>query len=694
MSTASFWWPLLLFLLPLTSLAGPPYTASLPASAIAQIPSCAQDCVKNFIDDDFSKLRCPSPVDLDCLCTAESASGYTLGERAVYCLETVPDCINQSKSEALEIEVNLICGNTPNAKSATHRMIMTTLIITPDLSSSTTSYAISTIRTSQSSKPAGNVPPLPSSSFPIISSTGPSSTITPLPTSPVTETTKPALTRSYIAGIAAGGVVGIAIALGLFFIYCRPRKSKNRLSDSSFGNDKIVDSRPVTPRNFLSGNEDPEQTRGISTRSGPIKTVTPEQAQRLTGFTGVEQRHNLMTPNRKTASGTTLVRRSLYPDGNGLGEGSETRERLLFDDTPPSAASDGTTSQLLPDKPNLYSLFPPPLRVQTSRSSVSPNGGSFAGEAGISQRGQPLAKPSPRLGRCHDTSSTPVQLWVSPMHASTSDPFIDSSSGPRAITYGDQRREPLRLKTPSSNRPHPKILTYEQQRQFSPDLPKPVPARHSSSARGLNRQKTAYNSPDLNHDKGRHSSQPLVYQPSLARRDGRRTMKGNGSAASVIRESSASDTVFEEDTDDEERPPLPTFHPALPRFKSSDEIAHPVYPNSAATRSFSRRLPPKSPTPQPTRRNQPQPQPPPLTTRGFPAGAGNRTEKALPAVPVLPDTPTTPRFGQRQEKIPISPRNNTRAIKEVRKTAKWQILVSPGLDGIENSSILRLQGDS
>ena len=723
---AAFVWSFLYFLLPLSSLAGPLYTASLP-SAIAPIPTCAQTCVGDFLSQEFSRSSCSSHGDLECFCTNDSASGLTLGEKAYLCLETEPGCVDQGKDEKLaKLAVYLICQNFPDARPMTHSTLTTTVVTltttvvlienpsgltsttvvsrsmptsssrvasprypTPSVRSHTIHKPTSTTKTILSSTQVPRTPTLPSSgvsgTYSVTDtssasvSTASSSIAAAAPTAPG----KPTLAKSQIAGIVVGGVAGVAIALGLLFFICchRRRRSNKRLSDLSFGNDKIVESHPDSLRTTPIGNENRERVEDIPSRLVPTKTATPEQGRSTTDFSRDQRPFDFVTPERNNATETTLVRGSLHSDEIGLALGSA---RLVTDETPPSAASYRTHSQLLPDKPS-YSLFPLPLRVQTPRSPVSPASGPLLGEAGIGRIGpKPLSRPSPRLEHSPATSPIEVQHAFSTMHASTSDPFIDSYSGPRALTYGVPRRGPLRLETPSSSRPDPEILSHGQWTQSLDDLRQPVPSRHSSSARELNLQKAAHVPFSTNDYKDRHAVQPPMHRPSHRRRQGPRRMGSNRSRPSVTRDSSEADTIFEDTEDDEEvRPPMPPSYPLLPSFQSPGEIANSPIRGSAASQPLLRRPSPTSPTPQSSRRNQTQPIP--LSAQNLSESRRNTATKPLPKVPEysVPPGISTVR-GPHENLSSSSPRNNMRAVDDVRTTAKWQILHGPGLHGIEN----------
>lgn len=68
--------------------------------------------------------------------------------------------------------------------------------------------------------------------------------------------------------------------------------------------------------------------------------------------------------------------------------------------------------------------------------------------------------------------------------------------------------------------------------------------------------------------------------------------------------------------------------------------------------------------------------------------------KALSKVPELPDTPMIPTVQKRHKPSPAISSNAERAMDGFRHTAKWQILVAPGLNAIDNAGKPPSQGGS
>lgn len=78
-------WPSLLLLLALIiQTAATNYT--LTSELTNFVPPCAQDCFKSFLDINFPSTPCSTTPTLDCLCSHNTTSGYTVGEGAVQCI--------------------------------------------------------------------------------------------------------------------------------------------------------------------------------------------------------------------------------------------------------------------------------------------------------------------------------------------------------------------------------------------------------------------------------------------------------------------------------------------------------------------------------------------------------------------------------------------------------------------------------
>lgn len=709
MSMVYFVWPLLYFLFPRPSLAGPLYTASLHTSVLTKIPRCAQSCVKNFVARSFSSSDCGPQHTLDCLCKSDSTSGITLGEGAYTCVGS--DCSTEGLDEETLFWTYHICQSIPDAKPMTHDVLTATQTLTTHLSTpkisptgcertrSPSSIRISKTQRSTSSATSccasistSTVSKIPSSTPSSKMSTLPSNTATasaPSSTASITAAvTKPALAKSQIAGIAIGGVVCIAGAIGLLIlVFCIRRRRSNRrpLSGSSFGNDKILGSNLGSPGFLSPRNQGSEQAQ--YTPLLPVPTRDPGSVlgqTQQTAFPRVEQQNGFVTPERKRTGENIYGRRGLHPDEIGIALGSRSRERLVIDEAPTSDASHRRSSKLLPNQSN-YSLYPSSSRPQNPRSPVSPINSPLLGEAGIGQKGPtPFRAASPRLGSPPDTNQRLPQRGFSPMHASASDPFLDRQHpGPQTLTHTSPRRQPLRINISSSDRPPPELMKQGQWTQSLDDIQKPVPARHSSSARGFKRQKTAFASISPNDYAGRSLFQPSADRPSHVKQKGPRTKGITRPRPAPPRYSSASETNFEDTDGEEEIPPMPTSHHFLSPIQSSSDVTPSEVRGSVPSQQIGPRPTPTSPTPNRARRDELLASP--RRRQSLSGSKGMQTRKPLPELPELPDTPVIATVQGPREKPRAISINNRRAAGDVRNTAKWQILVEPGLTGIDRS---------
>jgi len=50
------------------------------------IPACAQVCFVSFLENNFPTTSCTTTPTLDCLCSSNSISGFTIGEGAIQCI--------------------------------------------------------------------------------------------------------------------------------------------------------------------------------------------------------------------------------------------------------------------------------------------------------------------------------------------------------------------------------------------------------------------------------------------------------------------------------------------------------------------------------------------------------------------------------------------------------------------------------
>ncbi len=79
-------WPRLLFLLIVYALHASAATVTLTPELTNFVPACAQECFKSFIVTNLPSSPCSNTPTLDCLCSHNTTTGYTIGEGAVQCI--------------------------------------------------------------------------------------------------------------------------------------------------------------------------------------------------------------------------------------------------------------------------------------------------------------------------------------------------------------------------------------------------------------------------------------------------------------------------------------------------------------------------------------------------------------------------------------------------------------------------------
>ena len=256
-----------------------------------------------------------------------------------------------------------------------------------------------------------------------------------------------------------------------------------------------------------------------------------------------------------------------------------------------------------------------------------------------------------------DTSQSHLQPG-SIRQRSLSDPFYDDfnrSPPPNVNLYvqGSRPRSPSSPRPIPSNRPGAWIAPTDVVR-------KPVPPMQSPSAKGLRPAPSRTQQPSLPRP---YPPPPPIEQHYLAaiershsRKDPRR--KQSTSSSKFTRFSNGSETSFE-DADEDEAPAARKFlspvaeSPAL-RSPPRSGITYPSIPISAT----------ESPT-----RNPP------------------REAPARPELPTRADSLLAKRLGEQKAREIAGRLHGTHAgvHEDARKTAKWKILVSPGLNNPESS---------
>ncbi|KAH6683250.1 hypothetical protein B0J14DRAFT_142650 [Halenospora varia] len=332
------------------------------------VPKCAQDCFISFLDTNFPTSICSSTPTLECLCSHQSKSGYTVGEGAVSCIVqegNIGFCKGSDAASEVVFDAYSMCKGQPNALSNTHATIVATLvaqstkpsvfIVEPQTTSSsflaspTSTFITSTVpaRTSTSST---SVIPTTTTSIPTAQKT----TQTPNAPAPL-ETSSPGLNKSQVIGISVATVGGAALAFGLIILFACLKRRKYRSHRDS-------DELPfqLDPTTY---GQPPKRSRFSLARKstfGPGGTSNGV-ARKLKNPPPVPPRLDTMSPN--------MFSRSSIREENiiGLAVSPERGNQMQ------QAARAQRQSRLLPPKPTLKLQMPPkPVAQNFSQSAPAP----------------------------------------------------------------------------------------------------------------------------------------------------------------------------------------------------------------------------------------------------------------------------------------------------------------------------------
>ncbi|MCJ1450584.1 hypothetical protein MMC28_000917 [Mycoblastus sanguinarius] len=445
---------------------------------------------------------------------------------------------------------------------------------------------------------------------------------------------KPILTKPQIAGVVVAAIGAAALAFGFCFLifYFRRRRRSRRRSGSSFGGDKIMDSEETTPDMAVIAARD--------FAHGP-------QATTITAAAASTRRLSLSTPAHTGGDGWSQWSRNTHLEAIGLAVGPEVTGSAVEDRSPitPSTRSYRTTSQLLPDKPT-YSLFPPPLRG-SNRSSPAAQSLKPPIYFTPGQRISPATRSAPRSPTSMDTSQKSLQSTPGARDPD-SDPFVDSSSRSPLNVYPCVQTS--RPRSSHSTRPDRDKFRSVSMMRPTDVVRKPLPAHQSPSARGLRPASSRTQQPNLPRP---YLPPPPIEQHYLEAMDYSHKRRKSNSRRPLTHFSSGSETSFEDADDDESLDPRSALSPVAesPAIKSprQGQVMYPRIPVSAA----------ESPTRRPNNRE----------------------------LPTRSDSLLNRRLGKEKAKE-IAGRLQGPAQTEnedIRNTAKWKLLVSPGLEPLESS---------
>ena len=701
-----------------STLAGPQYTTFLSSQFSGLIATCARSCLEVFITTSFPTTTCPDRYDLNCLCTHESQTGFALGEGAVRCI--VSDCSNQQISDIAA--AYRVCASIAGAKPMTHSTITATManpttiifdthntplttepgvqsssfsvlsIPSTIVASSTTSTSSTNTLSSISSitgipTTTGTPLPLPRNSVTLFPSNSASIATTQSGSSSTNTISyasnrKSTLTTPQIAGIALSAGTLVVAGFGLLiFLFCfKRRRSHKRDSGSSFGGDHIL----VANRNSPFVRE--PNNRNMETRP----------YQRMVGSSKAQQ--FLGVPVGTNDQGWSMSRDRLDPQDIGVAVAPDVHHEIVLQASPESIASYRTTSRLLPAKPT-YNLFPSPVQAGPSQSS-NPQAAHFVAGAGrkVSMTSHPVNDLPQRSRQPLDTSQKAIQGPYDARTQQTSDPFLYSPYDPRARMYAMERRRASRTDLPQ-------IITPDNRRSggnswndsSAPRLMRPqkAPLLGARASMSTSPRETArlQSIPQM--------IGPSVYSdlPSFTTFDPHRTSQAQclavaphrpkGSARRpVTYYTTASDTSFEDEGDEfEEWPPhelgLSPVVESPSKRPPSNIVRYPPVPAPS----------PRAISESPTRKSASKASYKPRHAVS-PINPGRGRDKALPPRPGVVDRVELPERSSSllesgREALRMThplklPESNPVETYDVQKSAKWKILCSPGLEGLEN----------
>ncbi|RAL01787.1 uncharacterized protein BO80DRAFT_57543 [Aspergillus ibericus CBS 121593] len=436
-------------------------TTSPTASATslsALIPTCAADCVKEFIITNYPNNVC-SEWDLDCLCRTNTTSGYTLGEGAFRCslslcsIETVfsPDLYN-------------ICDSVPGALPRTHATITATIMPTgtthtlgtttateptatrtgfsnPSSSSSSSSdtRSLSTSNTNPGSSTNTERASVTTATFQSPLTVTSSQTL-PTSTGNTTSSGQSASASASDSRLEPAAVIGVSVASGIsgFFIVgviiyfcCRKIRRRNQLNKSQdfFEIGGVMSEPPdfaFPPRRPTGPRPMPTTTDRDSETSRLITPFEPRAQTPAVVVTGPGNYH----------SGNPLGIYSADRIGFAISSNSEVEASL-------SQSSPRTLSDLLPDKPSL-GLYPEPLRWSRQKQP-RPNSHATLFE-------EDVTRPRSFLGASYrnlNPSASPSRSQGGRPHPRA--PMAGLPANPRAMLhgFGEDQSGKLAMKGPN-----------------------------------------------------------------------------------------------------------------------------------------------------------------------------------------------------------------------------------------------------
>lgn len=263
-------------------------TIALPAKLQQIIPTCAQQCTSSAIASSFVPDKCKSAIDVSCLCSHYSTSGYALSELALACVYS--DC-SESVRDASSQDVFGLCSSYTKAVTATHLVLtLTKSGADPSTSSSsksstssssarvTESTLLSSISTRQLTEAASTVTSVstPSATLPISETSAP-------PSSVPTQSPK-GLTTGQAVGVSVASIAIAALLFGICFFCCccvQRRRKQNKGGDRTKLWIKSQNRLDFQDRSSPTGSKFHSHTISGSSITSPKGPVRPPRSSQL-----------------------------------------------------------------------------------------------------------------------------------------------------------------------------------------------------------------------------------------------------------------------------------------------------------------------------------------------------------------------------------------------------------------------------
>ncbi|KAI0849274.1 hypothetical protein F5Y00DRAFT_70343 [Daldinia vernicosa] len=295
--------------------------AELGGDIAALVPTCAQPCLESFVVANYPSTDCTQNPTLQCMCSEQSHSGYTIGEGALQCISTEAQrgiCDEKDITGSVKRDAYLMCSNVENALPNTHAVLTATIANSP------------------TGVPASIVVPSPTQ-------TG--STTEAASSSPSSSNS---LTGGQIAGIVIGVIIAIIIIIAAIFFARRMRRENYQGLKS--GSPDMAERGGVEtpePRNFMSA-----PSRSFTDLEPPPQLPQHRTASPLFPASPMPPR----TPPRLPSPSPFL---SPAPSQESFGLGISRSLSSTPASMSPQIPVTRPTSKLLPAKPTMNLTAPP-----------------------------------------------------------------------------------------------------------------------------------------------------------------------------------------------------------------------------------------------------------------------------------------------------------------------------------------------